>query len=152
MKVIEEANKVLRTFAPYLRFISGPRLWLRYYDYRATVHSVKVEVAKNSGSLMHYHKFGIGGTSAMAVGQLARWIRGQSRVPIAAWEYWASPTIMLGGDNRILMLQSIKESSYDDGKSTKCVLCGGDKCSDWWSLNGVIGPCCMFGRCKEMRQ
>jgi hypothetical protein len=159
---LEEANKVLQTFAPSLTFIRRHnRLCLKYkreslkpFGYSlGTTKTIEAQVAKHSGALcINYGKLGMGGTMAMAVGQLARWIRGQSRVPISAWEYWASDKILLARDRGNLMLQYIKESSYDDGKATRCVLCGDNRCGDWWSLNGVVGPCCTFGRCKKEKR
>jgi len=86
---------------------------------------------------------------AMAVGQLARWIRGQSRVPLSAWLYWASDKIRLAGTQGVFMLQGIMYSSYSDGNFTKCVLCGADKCGDWWSRDGLTGPCCTYNKCKN---
>ena len=158
--IIEKANEVLQTFASSLTFIQRRnRLCLKYEkqpwhsEAPSVTKIVEAQVAKHSGALcINYGRLGMGGTMAMAVGQLARWIRGQSRVPIAAWKYWASPTILLAGDNGDIMLRYIQESNYDDGKATKCVLCGANKCGDWWSLNGVVGPCCSLGRCINTKR
>lgn len=141
------ANLTLQTFHPKLTFcIWRGRLALDYAGHR-NARTVCVTVSKNSGALgMDYGRMGMGGTSAMAVGQLARWIRGQSRVPIAAWEYWASETIKLCTSETVGFLE---KHGYDDGKATVCVLCGGMRCGDWWNLNGVTGPCCSMGRCRE---
>jgi hypothetical protein len=99
---------------------------------------------------MYYHDMGMGGTMAMAVGQLVLWIRGKPRLPLRSWEYWASDTIRLAGDNGPAMLACIAASTYGDGKATRCVLCGGDQVGDWWSLNGVTGPCCSYTRgCRQ---
>jgi hypothetical protein len=113
---------------------------------------MEVRVSKDSGALLYYHRFGMGNTMAMAVGQLARWIRGQSRVPLSAWDYWTGAKIRLSGNNGQLTADYLYASSYEDGKSTECVLCGGSNCGDWYSKDGFVGPCCAYGQCKTDNQ
>jgi len=86
---------------------------------------------------------------ALAVGQLARWIHGQTRLPLGVWAYWADKNVNLARTNGLKMIQYLKDSSYNDGKYTKCVLCGIKEGYDWWCLDGLIGPCCSYGRCQK---
>lgn len=147
--VIDEANGVLRIFQPDFHFVKHHRLCLVWErDGVYSTHAVRV--SKHSGALnMSNWKLGLGGTSAMAMGQLARWVRGQSRVPVAAWEYWAGDMIKLAGDRGDELAVAIKQSSYGDDKKTCCVLCGADRCGDWYSFEGLVGPCCVFSRCRK---
>jgi len=148
--LLNEVNDVLHTFAEYLSFShKNNRLYLTYDQPGFQTKTKLVQVAKHSGALsINYGRLGMGGTTAFAVGQLARWIRGQTRVPISAWEYWTGSKIVLGGSNCDTVLSSIIASSYNDKEKTKCVLCGADRCGDWWCLDRVVGPCCTYGRCR----
>ena len=139
-----EANSVLETFNDRLKFKRQSRLCLLH---RNGVSAVRV--APHSGSLCNnYGRMGMGGTQAMAVGQLARWIRGQTRAPLHWWEHWASPKIALARDQGEEMMELLRKSSYDDGVTTLCVHCGNPRSGDWWCLDGLVGPCCRFGRCQ----
>jgi len=146
-----EANRVLHAFAPYLSFLyKNNRLSLLYHRPGRPSKTKCVQVAKHSGALsINYGRLGLGGTQAMAIGQLARFIRNQTRVPLHAWEHWTCDKIMLGGENSQDVLRAVRDSSYCDAEKTKCVICGGSRSGDWWSLDGVIGPCCPFGRCRR---
>lgn len=142
---LSEANIVLGEFNDGLSFELRTRLYLRH---RNGVSAVRV--APHSGSLCNnYGKMGMGGTQAMAVGQLARWIRGQTRAPLLWWEHWASPKIALARGRGEEMMELLKKSSYDDGRSTLCVHCGSQYSGDWWCLDGLVGPCCSFARCQD---
>ena len=151
MDIIENANAVLMLFEPYLRFERDGRNRLvlamvgrpNCRDRRRMV-----QVSPHSGSLcMKYGQFGMGGTGAMAVGQLARWIRGQTRLPLRTWEYWASDRVKLTNAHTVAAL---KRLGYDDPAKTCCVLCGSDKVGDWWHLNGKTGPCCSMVDVKSL--
>jgi hypothetical protein len=153
MHSLTDPNAVLATFNGQVRFGRRlGRLRLEYLgiDGRSVGRSVGVQVNKNSGALgINYGRFGMGGTQALAAGQLVLWIRDKPRVPLRAWEYWASPTVLLAGGNSDRMLALLRASAYDDGVKTRCVLCGGDRCGDWWNLDGLTGPCCTYGRCQR---
>jgi len=147
--VLREANEILRIFQSDFHFVKNHRLCLAWRR-NGSYFTYCVRVSKHSGALsMKNWKLGLGGTSAMAMGQLARWIRGQSRVPISAWEHWAGDQIRLAGDRGDELVAAIKRSSYGNGKKTHCVLCGADRCGDWWSLDNVVGPCCTFSKCQR---
>ena len=154
--IVCEANKVLHIFDPTLSFvIINNKLCLEYKEFDYKLHkymqkTIGVQVSRHSGSLcINYGRLGMGGTMAMAIGQLARWIRNQPRVPVSVWRRWAGDKIRLARDNGDLMLKYLTELGYDDNTSTKCILCGEDKCSDWWSLDNISGPCCYLGRCQN---
>ncbi len=146
-QTIEVANRVLKTFHQPIGaefFVSeAGRLHFR------TKHgSMVVKIAKHSGALSGYYgTLGLGGTWALAVGQLARWLRGQSREPMRRWRYWASDRMLLCTNETVEILEA---SSYNDPKKTCCVLCGNDSASgDWWSLDGLVGPCCTYSLCQK---
>jgi len=151
MDIIEKANVVLVTFEPYLRFERDGRnrLWLAMVGLpRCRDRRRLVQVSPHSGALcMNYGAFGMGGTGAMAVGQLTRWIRGQTRLPFATWRYWAGDRVKLVTGHTLAVL---RKHGYDDPAKTCCVLCGSDKVGDWWHIRGgKTGPCCSMGKCQS---
>lgn len=85
------------------------------------------------------HHYPGGGTSVTALSQLIRWLQEKPVLPIASWRYWASETC------KLLPLEAVDElSAAGYPEQVDCVLChqpiiGG---LDWWSLDGVTGPCC----------
>jgi hypothetical protein len=86
------------------------------------------------------HKYPGGGTSSTALSQLIRWLGGKPVLPISTWRWWASERCQL------LPMESV-ETLFAGGypEWSPCVLCGTRPESiDWWSLNGVSGPCCSF--------
>jgi hypothetical protein len=92
-----------------------------------------------------------GGTGFQALAQLIRYCRDWTRLPVVTWEYWTGPKILLGSAET---LRLIKESDYGDPEKTKCVHCGSttfDRGLDWWSLGGIVGPCCRGGRCRTQK-
>lgn len=157
---LEPANGVLETFTRNLTFVLGDTrcrsrssrkdLCLRYMRPGNRPHVVRAEVNRQNGSLIiNYGKLGLGGTKAVAVAQLALWIRGRPRLPLTVWRYWAGDTILLARERGPEMLERIEASMYDDAKSTLCVLCG---CApkgglDWWCRGEVSGPCCALETC-----
>lgn len=91
-----------------------------------------------------HHKWGRGGTSSTALSQLVRWVQGKPVLPLSTWQYWVGETVQLGRDKGPLIVDLLTEGGYP--QSVDCVLChqpisGG---LDWWSLNGVTGPCCSW--------
>lgn len=165
--VVEGANRVLTTFTRNLWFelvcskTRRPGVWrqdvcLHYLRPGDRPWVVRARTNKHSGSLgINYGRLGLGGTKAMAVGQLALWIRGRPRVPLSAWRYWAGDKILLARERGPELVKRIEGSGYDDGKSTLCVLCGGppkgglDGSRCWWNRGPVTGPCCTFESCQR---
>jgi hypothetical protein len=84
-------------------------------------------------------ELGIGGTDEQTLCQLILWYRDLPRLPGYVLKNWQerSPDFCA----------AIDRVGYDDDKSTRCVICGEKPTGlDWWSLNGVTGPCCSPGR------
>jgi len=88
-----------------------------------------------------HHKYPGGGTSSTALSQLIRWVQGKPVLPISTWRMWASERC------KLLPIEAVHQlivGGYP--QSVDCVLCknqieGG---LDWWSLDGVSGPCCGY--------
>jgi hypothetical protein len=143
MKRIAEASRVLASYEATAAFsIDAPgRVWFQ------TKHGVMyAQVQRCSGSLVpRYGRLGLGGTGAMAAGQLTLWIRNRPHLPIRSWQYWASEKVQLCTAETVRLLEA---TSYPDPKMTCCVRCGSASVSDWWCLGGVVGPCCAPGRCE----
>lgn len=80
-----------------------------------------------------------GGTSVTALSQLVRWVRGLPVLPLSSWRWWASDTVQLLD---IAAVESLAAAGYPE--RARCVLCGEEIVGrlDWWSLDGVSGPCC----------
>lgn len=79
-----------------------------------------------------------GGTATTALAQLVRWIKELPVLPITSWEYWASDQVKLLSRDAA---DQLKRDGYP--VTAKCVLCDQEvKSLDWWSLDGVSGPCC----------
>lgn len=86
--------------------------------------------------------WGHGGTACTALAQLVRWIKGQPVLPLSTWRYWFGDKCQLARDRGDEGIRALIHAEYPD--VALCVLCrqpitGG---MDWWSLDGVTGPCC----------
>jgi len=93
------------------------------------------------------HRWPGGGTAMTALSQLVRWLRGQPVLPIATWRYWSTDKIKLLPESAVGVL---RDGGYPDVAT--CVLCGESiqRGFDWWSLDGVSGPCCSLRNgCKQ---
>lgn len=90
-----------------------------------------------------------GGTVVQTLVQLSLWLKGMPHYPLRCVRHWFTyeGKLEIGYEE---FIRSLELSSY--GKNTKCVLCGGDYPTDWWSLDGVIGPCCRFGECRNKKE
>jgi hypothetical protein len=88
------------------------------------------------------HKWAHGGTACTALSQLVRWVQDKPVLPLGTWRHWCGPRVALGRENGPKIVTLLQERGYPE--HVDCVLChvpivGG---LDWWSLNGVSGPCC----------
>lgn len=88
------------------------------------------------------NKWGHGGTACTALSQLVRWVQGKPVLPLSTWRHWFGDKCLLARDRGDEGLKHLACGKYPD--EAVCVLCkqpivGG---LDWWSLNGVSGPCC----------
>jgi len=140
------ANAALDTFIPGVRLYQDRELrmaWSRH-DFPARLRS--------QGDLpaFGYRHRPTGGTGMQALAQLIRYVRDLPRFPLATWEYWAGERVKLC---TALTVELIGSSDYGDPTKTRCVLCGDSEFKrglDWWSLDGITGPCCGFGRCRPV--
>ncbi len=141
---LDEANEALRIIKPGSSFeLKKNRLYINTF-----AGQMPVRLCSNGNSLgNNYGRLGMGGTEALAIGQLARWIRNDTRLPLTAWQHWSSDRVNLCDPSIVLFL---KESSYMDEYKVCCVLCGEIPSNlDWWNLDGTIGPCCSGGKCMN---
>ena len=146
---LEAANRILALYAEVRLECRKGRLWLVPDDPKLQAKAAVLNCPGNSLAC-RYGALGMGGTCAAATAQLVRWVRDLPRHPLRAWEWWCCETVGLGGGNREAILAAVRESDYADPEKTRCVLCKRQIVSlDWWSLDGVTGPCCLFGRCPE---
>jgi hypothetical protein len=93
-------------------------------------------------------KFPGGGTAITALSQLIRWLKGMPVLPITTWRYWAGDSIKLLPYSTVDIMET---SGYP--RESPCVLCGRPLNGplDWWSLDGLSGPCCtMRNGCKQV--
>src|SRR5579871_4486412 len=142
-------NLVLDSFVPGVMFyetdilrmcwghIQGPDF---RHDFPATLRG------DGSWPRYGYKQRPTGGTGYQAIAQLIRYVRDLPRLPMETWEYWGSEKVNLCKPRT---LELLKSCDYGDPAKTKCILCGlfPMKSIDWWSLDGVTGPCCYGGRC-----
>lgn len=142
---VAAANAVLATFDNrtyenrQLRFdVRNGRLFI-VSKYR-TVGAVLTRMQNNLAC--RYGRLGMGGTEAAAVAQLILWLRDRPRVPLAWFTYQHGHG--LGTDATLALLQA---SGYNDPAKTCCILCGNPKPGDWWQRDGIVGPCCRYGKC-----
>ena len=102
-----------------------------------------------------YRQWGHGGTASTALSQLVRWIKGKPVLPLATWIYWGGEACRLlrHGNGPESAIEQLKSGGYP--QESNCVLCG-EKLTgslDWWSLDGVSGPCCSLRNgCQQKRQ
>jgi hypothetical protein len=100
-----------------------------------------------------YRQWGHGGTASTALAQLVRWVQGKPVLPLSTWRYWFGDKCRLARDRGDEGIKALIHAEYPD--VARCVLChepitGG---MDWWSLDGVTGPCCgMRSGCMQGRQ
>lgn len=86
-----------------------------------------------------YRHYPGGGTSSTALSQLVRWIQRKPVLPISTWQMWASERCKLLPKDAVDLLLAGGYPQHVD-----CVLCQQqiEGSLDWWSLDGVTGPCC----------
>ena len=140
---IEHANKILASFVPgVVIYQHNRRLRMKWGNHR--VHDFPANL-RDDGSWPQYgyRQRPCGGTGFQAIAQVIRYIRDLSRLPLCTWEYWSGETVKLGSKSAVDL---IRAAGYDDPAKTRCVLCGTNDYAtrglDWWSLDGVTGPCC----------
>lgn len=149
------ANEALETFEPAIHLYEGERELRMCWDFRDPKprHDFPARLrADGSWTQYGYKQRPTGGTGMQALAQLIRYVRDLPRLPLITWEYWAGERIALCNARTIEILAA---GGYGDPEKTCCVLCGTrdfKRGLDWWSLDGVIGPSCYGGICRDARQ
>jgi hypothetical protein len=138
------ANNALQSFMPHVVLHGSRELRMSWQikGYPMRDYPARLRATGDWPAYGYRHR-PCGGTGYQALAQLIRYVRDLPRLPLATWKYWASDKIALCGTNTVDILS---ESDY--GERMNCVLCGSDKYDggvDWWSNDGVVGPCCMWG-------
>lgn len=138
---IDQANEVLAEFTSQIRMERGANGRL-YLVCVATGNRKAIVTQGGHNPIFSYESLGVGYTYTCLALQLARWVKGNSRRPLAFWRR------SLGMSH--LAVQALSALGYDDGVSTACILCGKPDAQDWWSKRGdrAQGPCCMWGECS----
>lgn len=132
MSFIPRAQIEHRTGGIYVVWNAGDKTFSRRWQCRG----------QDFYPVWHRHRYwGPGGTATTALSQLVRWCQGKPVLPIASWRHWASETC------RLLPVDAVKDllaAGYPE--HADCVLCGETitRGLDWWSLDGVSGPCCSW--------
>lgn len=154
-KRIEVANLVLTTFAPGTTIGIRPdgRVHVMWTNHSGPQCKVWMTRGQDFYPVWNW-RWGHGGTAATALASLIRWVRRRPVVPMSTWEYWADPN----GNSRLMRqcdpapsLQALRDAGYP--MKAACVLCGRELNGfDWWSLDGVSGPCCRYtDGCRQKR-
>jgi hypothetical protein len=144
---LETVNAALKHFAPTTTVERGDRGWVvTWVDHRGKTHSRRWAVQSRGSSFPSWESsWGRGGTCCAALTQLMRWLQDRPVFGLGVWKHWASPTIKLGNDQLIQLLQ-------DGGwpETSNCVICKGaiDRTQglDWWSHLDVEGPVCLHSQ------
>ena len=151
--LVDEANAILSTLRPASVFlIRGGRLYIETKydeDDRHSYNRVDAFRVRSSDGRwpdFNYANHGMGGTYAMFYTQIARWIRGQTRISAHLMDRMSMHFLREGSPTPHLF----RNSSYSDPKRTNCVLCGVEpNATDWWSQGKIVGPCCSMGQCRK---
>ena len=149
---IGAANEMLRIFHPEARLALKDGRIRVIRDSPPYFHDQPAILSHCGDRLRHTYKLACGGTVSQAIGQLVRWVRGETRLPRDTWEYWCGQTVWLARERGPELLAALDASGYCEADKTCCVLCGNPRIGDWWSLDGVTGPCCGWrSGCRQQR-
>lgn len=141
---LRSANAALQTFAPETR-IERRRggWWVCWTNYRGEQLSRRWMTRGQDFYPVWSHLWGHGGTCCTALSQLVRWSAGRPVLPLASWLYWTGPVVKLARDKGQDLVDTLRSGGYPE--HVPCVLCGDIVTKmDWWSLDGVSGPCCAW--------
>jgi activating signal cointegrator 1 len=137
---IDGANRVLASFAVETRIERRRGGWYVVWTRNDRPTIARRWSTRGQGFYPPWSQlWGHGGTACTALSQLIRWLRGQPVLPISTWRYWASDRVQL---LPLAAVEDLQSAGYPEHAS--CVLCGHKSTGsfDWWSLDGVSGPCC----------
>lgn len=143
---IEVCNEVLKSFAneTYLELSGTGHVLVCWSTYRDVSYRKRWQTRGQDFYPVWHRRWAHGGTACTALAQLVRWVQGKPVLPISSWEYWAGERCKLlrSGPGPGKVIEILRLNGYPE--QAHCVLCGIhlDRSFDWWSLNGVSGPCC----------
>ncbi len=150
---LDPANAALAGFAKDTMIdVDGGRVFVRFSHRGKSVRKQWMTRGQDFYPVWH-RSWAHGGTATTALAQLVRWIQGRPVLPMRSWQHWMSETVLLGRERGPQILASLRNAGYPE--SAPCVLCGRDVASssfDWWSLDGVSGPCCHYNDEAGCRQ
>jgi hypothetical protein len=151
---LEPANRVLACFAEETRLeIRNHRIWVVWQSYGGKTMERQWLITRGNSFYPPWHnKWGHGGTATTAMSQLIRWVQDKPVLPMSSWHHWTSERVLLGRDRGPEMIRLLTEGGYP--QHVPCVLCGNQIVGglDWWSLDGVSGPCCHWSSgCRQKR-
>lgn len=152
IKRLNTANEVLAIIANDTKLVRKCGGWFVEWS-RSNEEQLSRRWSVRSGSHYPpwYRHWGHGGTCALALYQLVRWVKGLPVVPLSTWRYWGGKNVYLAREYGERVNSILADAGWPE--TVPCVLCGRDlrTAEDWWDLDGVVGPCCSFGRCRELR-
>lgn len=149
------ANAVLAIFAEKSTSIEvdGAYVHVRWTNYRGEEFRRRWMTRGQDWYPVWRREWPGGGTSQIALSQLVRWVRAKPVLPMPTWRYWGREGVYLFRDRAREVVAILEAADYPE--ATPCVLCGMPLTGslDWWSLDGVTGPCCnMRSGCRQQRE
>lgn len=145
---LEAANQVLRCFAPGARIerrIAGG--WnVCWKDSRGK--PIRKHWQTKGQDFYPVWSWPHGGTATTALSQLIRFLQGRPVFGQPTWNYWRSERIQLRVSDEAL--EALIQAGYPN--EIHCCLCDRHLTGqlDWWSLDGVSGPCCThYEGCRQ---
>lgn len=148
MTKIEAANEMLQHFASETTIERRKGGWYVCWDgYDGRKEKRWITRGQDFYPMWH-REWPHGGTASTALSQLIRWLRGQPVLSLQTWRYWAGDRVRL--IDSLESVDILKNAGYPE--KDICVLCDKEieKGLDWWSLDGVSGPCCdMTSGCRQ---
>lgn len=141
---IDAANEMLKCFAPgtTLRLESGYVL-VEWENNRGKQSKRWMTRGGQDFYPVWHRHWAHGGSACTALSQLVRWVQGRPVLSINSWRYWGrEECALLRHGDREAALQAMLDAGYP--AQATCVLCKQpiNGSLDWWSLDGVSGPCC----------
>lgn len=147
----QAANAVLAIIAPGTTI--EPRkggVWVIWTSYGGQRMERRWQCRGQDFYPVWHRRWGQGGTRCTALAQLVRWCQGKACLPLATWRYWTGKAVAMGSERADELLLTLANAGYPP--HANCVLCHQQISGplDWWSLKGVVGPCCgMSSGCRQ---
>lgn len=138
MNGLDDGIKIWFSNEPDNRYEQRIYFNFRYPDNR-TGKKLAILDSNQQNLGLRYMRYGFGGTQAYHIGQLIRFIQDRSRHSLDVMPYWTP------GERKIL-----EAAGWNNPVKIACVLCGKiTQSKDWYSLNGISGPCCSMAVCSR---